>query len=78
MSTFGLGNDRLGGWGDVIHSEDRLMAQQAYFNAMRTNKGYSVPLEMRVVDVSKEEQGHYLDVCIHLLSYFFLPDATAR
>jgi hypothetical protein len=78
MSTFGLGDDRLGGWGDVIHSEDRLMAEQAYFNAMRTNKGYSVPLEMRVIDVNKGEQGYYLDVCVPLPSYFFLPDASTR
>jgi hypothetical protein len=76
MTTFGLLEDRLNGWGDIIHPEDRPVAQQAYSSAMQTNKGYSEPLEMRVTDVTKEGEGHYLDVCIHFLPHFLLPDAT--
>jgi hypothetical protein len=76
MTTFGLMEDRLNGWSNIIHPEDRPVAQQAYSSAMQTSKGYSEPLEMRVVDVTKEGEGYYLDVCIHFLRHFLLPDAT--
>jgi hypothetical protein len=45
---------------NIIHPEDVAMAQQAYSNAIKVKKGYDEPLEMRVMDVSKEH--HYLDV----------------
>lgn len=61
-STFGLGNDR-DQWSSIIHAEDVVMAQEAYSNAMRTRKGYDEPVEMRVLDVSKEN--HHLDVHTH-------------
>jgi hypothetical protein len=57
-STFKLGDPN--NWGSIIHPEDLSVAQEAYSNAIETGKGYDEPLELRVLDVSKER--HYIDV----------------
>jgi hypothetical protein len=44
----------------MVHPEDVSSAQEAYYRAIKVKKGYSEPLEMRVLDASKD--GHYLDV----------------